>query len=100
MRGMPLLLGRYRKAAGLTQAELARRVGISVGHLSRIENGQVIWSEGLERQICHALELSDHERIRAFGLPGWSPSNDERKGGRPRGPRRPGHLRVLQSTTR
>jgi ribosome-binding protein aMBF1 (putative translation factor) len=30
----------YRKQAGLTQAELADQVGLSVTYLSRLENGQ------------------------------------------------------------
>lgn len=30
----------YRKQAGLTQAELADKVGLTVSYLSRLENGQ------------------------------------------------------------
>jgi len=30
----------YRKQAGLTQAELAEKVGLTVSYLSRLENGQ------------------------------------------------------------
>ena len=45
----------YRRQAGLTQAELADRVGISATYLSRLENGQE--TEQLRRIITILKEL-------------------------------------------
>ena len=45
----------YRRQAGLTQEELASRVGISATYLSRLENGQE--TEQLRRIITILKEL-------------------------------------------
>jgi len=76
-------LARFRKRAGLTQAELARRVGRSVRWISAIENGRAgYYSEGLERAIAHALNLTPDEIALAFGYAAWRPESIERvKGG-------------------
>lgn len=86
-------LARFRKRAGLTQAELARRVGRSVRWISAIENGTAgFYSEGLERAIAHALNLSPDEINLAFGypLPAFGIRSSERRGGDA-----PARLRVI-----
>jgi transcriptional regulator with XRE-family HTH domain len=45
----------YRKLTGLTVAELAATAGISVGALSKIENGQISPSLGMLQTLAEAL---------------------------------------------
>jgi transcriptional regulator with XRE-family HTH domain len=45
----------YRKQAGLTQPELAEKVGLSVSYLSRLENGQE--TEQLRRIVALLKQL-------------------------------------------
>jgi putative transcriptional regulator len=45
----------YRNKQGLTQAELARKLGISTSYLNRIEKGAKIPSLRLTIRIAHAL---------------------------------------------
>lgn len=47
-----------RKEEGITQQELADRVGIKKSYVSRIENGRVEPSAGLFLRIINALGLS------------------------------------------
>jgi transcriptional regulator with XRE-family HTH domain len=47
-----------RETAGLSQRELARRVGVSNGTISQIEKGKSDPSVGLLKQILEGLELS------------------------------------------
>src|SRR5690606_18770571 len=82
-------LARFRKRAGLTQAELARRVGRSVRWISAIENGRAgYYSEGLERAIAHALNLTPDEIALSFGYAAWRPETiaPARGGGAPAPP--------------
>jgi transcriptional regulator with XRE-family HTH domain len=44
-----------RKTHGLTIQELADRVGVSRGHLSRIESGQRPATPDLTNRICAAI---------------------------------------------
>lgn len=57
-------LRKARKARGLTQAELAEKVGITQGHISFIESGGQT-SAALAERIVEVLgrDLIDEERI-------------------------------------
>ena len=47
-----------RETAGISQRELARKVGVSNGTISQIENGKSDPSVGLLKQLLEGLELS------------------------------------------
>ncbi len=46
-----------RKAVGLTQAELARRVGCDQSEISRLERGERLMSVRMLTAIARALEI-------------------------------------------
>ncbi len=50
-------LQKYRKLAGLTQAELSKRLEISQKHLSIIETGTQFASASLISKICSELNI-------------------------------------------
>jgi len=56
-REIAWLLIRYRTDHGLSQQELARRVGTSYSQISRIESGRQRTSLETLLRIAHALEL-------------------------------------------
>jgi transcriptional regulator with XRE-family HTH domain/tetratricopeptide (TPR) repeat protein len=56
------LLKRYRRAAGLSQEELAERAGYSVGHISKLETSIRMPSPATAELVADALELSASER--------------------------------------
>jgi DNA-binding beta-propeller fold protein YncE/class 3 adenylate cyclase len=56
------LLRRLRKAAGLTQEELAERAELSVRQLAYLERGRHAARPGTIRRLADALELSGQER--------------------------------------
>jgi transcriptional regulator with XRE-family HTH domain len=56
---------RMRKAAGLSQAELAHRAGISSRYLSSIERGVVSATVTVLGKIARALRVDPCELIRA-----------------------------------
>ncbi|HCC85278.1 MAG TPA: transcriptional regulator [Porphyromonadaceae bacterium] len=47
-----------RKNAGLTQAQLAERVGVDKGYISRVERGIIVPSIGTFYKIVSAMGLS------------------------------------------
>lgn len=49
-------LRELRKEAGLTQAELARRVGCSPDHINKVERGKVNLADGMAEKIKAALQ--------------------------------------------
>ncbi len=51
----------YRKAAGLRQDELARKIGIVPSRMSDLEIGRTLPSFTLVRQICHVLDCLPRE---------------------------------------
>lgn len=69
----------WREVFQLSQEQLAERVGSSVRHISRLENGTSKPSEALTRQIAKALNLgrrdSSHLRIAAGFAPNETPQN-------------------------
>lgn len=60
-----------RRAAGLRREELADRTGISVDHLTRIEQGRATSPSGqVLESLARSLRLSDPERELLFTLAG------------------------------
>ena len=49
---------RYRKAAGMTQAQLAERVGVSPAHLSRVERGDKQISISVLKMLSEIFAVS------------------------------------------
>ena len=54
-------LRRMRKIIGLTQAELAQRVGISQSMIAKIESGALNPSYSVVRRIYHTLYSIEHK---------------------------------------
>jgi transcriptional regulator with XRE-family HTH domain len=57
-------LRNLRKQAGLTQAELAARAGVSPATVCNLENGKVNISIAKLKQIAKALKATVHVNIR------------------------------------
>lgn len=58
-----------RACTGITQGALAKKSGLSKGHLSQIESGTRMLSEKTMRKICKVLEVSPNvfeERAKLF----------------------------------
>ena len=51
-------ISKARKVAGLTQAELSEKIGISEKYLSRIEGGKQMPSVAIVARICEVLCVS------------------------------------------
>jgi len=49
---------KYRKHKSWSQAELAVRVGVTTGHISRLENGHFLPSIDLLKALAQALEVT------------------------------------------
>lgn len=58
---------KYRKAAGLSQAALAERIGVSVPFLSRVERGQKLMKLTTLLAIAQALDVSCDALLREDG---------------------------------
>jgi DNA-binding XRE family transcriptional regulator len=67
-------LVRRRRAAGLSQAELARRAGIRPETLNRIERGRTTPDFATVRKLVVAMNAAECE---AISLPPSTPSNSE-----------------------
>ncbi len=50
-------LHKARKARGLSQTELAARIGVAQGSLSKVETGAVRGSLETQLRLAHALEM-------------------------------------------
>lgn len=72
MKRYRMPLREYRKRAGLTQAQLADRIGIHRDTYSRIESGRQYLTEGMQCRIAYALGIPPSRQAHAFGLPGGS----------------------------
>jgi transcriptional regulator with XRE-family HTH domain len=70
-------LGRILYARNLREHDLARRAGLTQGHLNRIKNGRVVPSLKTALRICAALGLSVDE---VFGLDRKQPVRSRRPG--------------------
>ena len=57
-------LGRILYARNLREHDLARRTGLTQGHLNRIKNGRVVPSLKTALRICAALDLPVDEVFR------------------------------------
>lgn len=60
-------LREYRKAAGMTQGELALRSGISLRTILYIEHGEVRANPSTRRLLCSALDLPYEKHLEIFG---------------------------------
>jgi transcriptional regulator with XRE-family HTH domain len=85
-----------RRRAGLTQAEVARRVGVQLEVYGRIERGEMFPSVPTLRRICVALEIGSDELL---GLELSQPSGLRRLVDAARGLRQP-QLRLLHRLAR
>lgn len=56
-------LSELREKAGLTQSELARRVGVQAHSICNIENGEHGISDDTARLICKALNCSSTDLL-------------------------------------
>src|SRR5260370_9844720 len=56
-------LRRYRRVAGISQRELARRAGYSTDYVSMLERGVRVPGPGTLAPLVEALELSESERL-------------------------------------
>lgn len=63
----------FRLASGLTQAELAARVGVGAPYISRLEHGRDQSSPALLGRIADALGASDSQRLILFAAYGQLP---------------------------
>lgn len=66
-------IARQRRAAGLTQAELAEKVGVQPETISRLETGKRMVSLGMMALLSESLGLELHELFRL--LPTDSPKD-------------------------
>lgn len=55
--GIPLQLGQARRVKGLTQSEVAERLGVPQSHLSKIESGKVDLRLSSLVELARVLEL-------------------------------------------
>jgi DNA-binding XRE family transcriptional regulator len=69
-REVAWLLIKYRAQHGLTQDQLAKRVGTSYSQISRIENGRQKTSLEMLQRIAHALDLKLVVGFEVAGGPG------------------------------
>lgn len=58
------MIARQRRAAGLTQAELAEKVGVQPETISRLETGKRTVSLGMMALLSQSLGLELHELFR------------------------------------
>ena len=63
-------IARQRRAVGLTQMELAEKVGVQPETINRIERGKRTPSLRLLMRLSKALELEVHELVRVQGADG------------------------------
>ncbi|MDR2892033.1 MAG: helix-turn-helix domain-containing protein [Deltaproteobacteria bacterium] len=63
---MPAILRRYRDAAGLSQQELADRVGIAKSYISSLELGYRAPNINLLVKIANSLEVRPGELVDAM----------------------------------
>src|SRR3954447_21995916 len=73
-RVTPPVNGTQRRAPGLRRQEVADRAGVSVGYLTRLEQGHATNPSPLVLQaLANALHLSGDERRLLFRLAGHAP---------------------------
>lgn len=62
-RRMPLFLKQWRKHRGLTQEQLAERVGITQGMISHLENDKSDYSGQLLAELAYALQCEPGDLV-------------------------------------
>ncbi len=60
------LLRRTRAKSGMTQVELAKRIGETQSRVSKIERGELRLDVIQLRSICHAMEIDWIKFLRTF----------------------------------
>ena len=65
-RYMPLILRRYRDAAGLSQQKLVDIIGVSKGFYSSLENGRRVPNLDMLAKIAKALNVRAGEMLDAM----------------------------------
>ena len=68
-----------RKAAGLTQGELAEKVGVTLGEISHIERGRRFPNRDTLLGLCKALKLDAGEVAKALILERPEPVTPQEK---------------------
>lgn len=63
MPNFPKRLKKIRKSKGLTQKELADKIGINKSYVSRYEKGEHLPSLVIFEWICQALEVSSKDLL-------------------------------------
>ena len=71
----------WRRAANLSQMDLALGVGISPRHLSFVENGKSSPSRKLVLRLAKAIDLPVKERNNLLAAAGYAPVHETRAGG-------------------
>jgi transcriptional regulator with XRE-family HTH domain len=69
-----LRLAKIRKSQGLTQLQLAERIGINQYQISDYETGRLHLSDEMIIRIAHALNTSSDSILGLNGTPSESPS--------------------------
>jgi len=60
---MKLKIKEFRKALGLTQSQLAEKVGVSVSYLSEIETGKKTANTRRMTQLASALDIQPYDLL-------------------------------------
>ncbi len=82
-QGFPGRVRLSRRAQGLTLEDVARRVGVTKGALSRYESGDVrVLGDATLRAVCGALGLMMPEGLAEAGMAGASPGTTPPEAGR------------------
>lgn len=68
-----------RKSAGLKQAELGARCGVTASAICAIEKGRNFPSEELMTKLCYALKLKADELEKAWLEEATQPANEEER---------------------
>lgn len=66
-------IAEIRQQQGLSQAELARRAGLTAATLNRLENGKMQLTEAYMRQIARALNVNPQDLLETAALAASEP---------------------------
>lgn len=73
------LLKKYRKQAGMTQGELAEKVGVKLSKISHLETGYTDLTVDLAVKLAEALGISPSKLLGWDNQPTKSQLDDQRK---------------------
>ena len=70
------ILRQYRKRAGISQSELAKRIGADNSYISRVERGErAVTSRDKVILLIKVLKLNDHNANTLLLIGGYAPIN-------------------------